>query len=183
MSRHDEVPAGSGDTAIALRECRDVDIEGVTILEGGHFVVLATGCDRLRIRNVTVDTSRDGINLVACRDTEVRDSQIDCLRTVDGEPVGAAWLRRWPGEERGYGFVDETTPELSMSLLPAHRGRGLGTRLLRTLLSAAEARFAAVSLSVSQSNPARRLYEREGFVPVGKPEGGSIAMLRKTADL
>ncbi len=98
----------------------------------------------------------------------------------DGVPVGAAWLRRWSGDEQGYGFVDRATPELSMSILPQHRGRGVGTLLLRYLLSAAEKRFTAVSLSVSESNPARRLYEREGFIPVGEPEGGSITMVRKS---
>jgi len=98
---------------------------------------------------------------------------------LDAMPVGAAWLRRWSGGERGYGFVDEEIPELSMSLLPGYRGRGIGTKLLRRLLSEAEKRYAAISLSVSESNPARRLYEREGFNVIGKPEGGSIKMVRQ----
>jgi len=93
-------------------------------------------------------------------------------------PIGAAWLRRWSGEQRGYGYVDEATPELSMSLLPEHRGRGVGTALLRRLMSLAAERFAAVSLSVSVSNPAKRLYEREGFEAVGEPKGSSVTMVR-----
>jgi len=97
----------------------------------------------------------------------------------EGAPLGAAWLRCWTDDERGYGFVDKATPELSMSVLPGNRGRGVGTMLLRTLLSAVEGRFPAVSLSVSESNPARRLYEREGFVPVGKPNSGSLIMVRR----
>jgi GNAT superfamily N-acetyltransferase len=96
-----------------------------------------------------------------------------------GKPFGAAWLRRWSGEESGYGFVDAATPELAISLLPAHRGRGVGTLLLDRLLSAAAQRHAAVSLSVSVSNPARRSYERAGFVPLGQAEGGSITMVRR----
>ena len=82
--------------------------------------------------------------------------------------------------ERGYGFVDEVTPELSMSVLPGHRRRGVGTMLLRSLLSLAEERFPAVSLSVSESNPARRLYEREGFISIGESEGGSMKMVRRS---
>jgi len=97
---------------------------------------------------------------------------------VDGEPVGAAWLRRWSSGDRGYGFVDEATPELSMSLLPSHRGRGIGTALLRRLLAAAAHESEAVSLSVSESNAALRLYERFGFVVVGEPEGGSVTMVK-----
>ena len=101
------------------------------------------------------------------------------LAEEDGAPVGAAWLRRWSGGKRGYGFVDLATPELSMSLLPGYRGFGLGTTLLHRLLSTAQKRFAAVSLSVSASNPARRLYEREGFVPVGEFEGNSLTMVKR----
>ena len=97
----------------------------------------------------------------------------------NGGLIGAAWLRRWQSSERGFGFVDEETPELSMALLPQYRGRGVGTRLLRHLLSAAAQRYDAVSLSVSESNPARRLYEREGFLAVSEPEGGSITMVKR----
>lgn len=96
----------------------------------------------------------------------------------DGVPVGAAWLRCWKEERRGYGYVDGPIPELSMSLLPSYRGRGIGTMLLRTLLSAAEGRYNAVNLSVSESNPARRLYEHEGFVALTRSEDGSITMMR-----
>ena len=100
---------------------------------------------------------------------------------ANGVPVGAAWLRRWRSEEAGFGFVDEATPELSMSLLPGYRGRGLGTALLRRLLSEAERESDAVSLSVSESNAARRLYERSGFVVAGEPEGGSVTMVKRFA--
>lgn len=98
---------------------------------------------------------------------------------VDGKPIGAVWLRCWTGEGKGYGFVDTATPELAMSLLPGYRGRGIGTLLLRCLLAVASRHYAAVSLSVSASNPARRMYEREGFVPVGDPKGDSITMVRR----
>jgi ribosomal protein S18 acetylase RimI-like enzyme len=110
-----------------------------------------------------------------------RPDDLGVVAEKEGVPIGAAWLRRWSGQQRGYGFVDKATPELSMSVLPAHRGRGVGTTMLRRLLSAAEERYAAVSLSVAASNPARRLYEREGFVPIDRSENwsenGSITMM------
>jgi ribosomal protein S18 acetylase RimI-like enzyme len=98
------------------------------------------------------------------------------------EPVGAAWLRLLTGEAKGYGFVDDDTPELAIAVLPDHRGRGLGGRLLRELLDSAASRFSAVSLSVRADNPARRLYERAGFRVVVESEagvptaGGSVIM-------
>ena len=39
-----------------------------------------------------------------------------------GEVVGAAWARLM----RGYGFAGDGAPELAVSVLPGHRGRGLG---------------------------------------------------------
>ncbi|MCM1945193.1 GNAT family N-acetyltransferase [Streptomyces sp. G2] len=49
-------------------------------------------------------------------------------------------------------------------LRPALQGRGLGTAVLRHLLAGADQRSAPVRLEVLRGSPARRLYEREGFV-------------------
>lgn len=108
-----------------------------------------------------------------------RPGDLGFVAEADGVPIGAAWLRCWLSGDRGYGFVDEAIPELSMALLPAHRGHGIGTALLRRLLAEAARTSEAVSLSVSESNPARRLYERVGFVVVGTPEGGSVTMVKR----
>ncbi len=80
-----------------------------------------------------------------------------------GEPVGAVWLRLWNKAEKGYGYIDETIPELSIATLPAYRGQGVGGRLMARLLETLPPRYPAVSLSVSQNNPAKRLYLRLGF--------------------
>ena len=103
---------------------------------------------------------------------------VGVLALVERRPVGAAWLRCWSGPERGYGFVDSATPELSIAVLPDYRGQGIGTRLLDALLAVADERFAAVSLSVSESNPARRLYERLGF-RVLCAGTGTLTMVRR----
>jgi len=76
----------------------------------------------------------------------------------DGPPVGAAWLRLLPGHDRGYGFVDEETPELSIAVVPTHRGRGIASLLLKALpVSARAQRHEALSLSVEPDNPARNV--------------------------
>ena len=96
-----------------------------------------------------------------------------------GRPVGAAWLRLLPGSDPGYGFVDATTPEIAMAVLPQWRGRGLGTRLLDGLLvQAREKGLETLSLSVEHDNPARRLYERAGFRTVHDAGGASTMLLR-----
>lgn len=80
---------------------------------------------------------------------------------VGGEVVGAAWVRRI----HGYGFIDDSTPELCMALYAPWRGRGIGPKLLRSLLDRLRCRgVARVSLSVQCANPAVRLYRRAGFV-------------------
>src|SRR5512133_2100171 len=68
---------------------------------------------------------------------------------ASNQPVGAAWLRTFSRLDPGYGFVDEQTPELSVALLPAYRGQGLGSTMLKVLLEGAAQIFTAVSLSVS----------------------------------
>src|SRR5215207_2568879 len=105
------------------------------------------------------------------------------------EPVGAAWLRLLTAETKGYGYVDDATPELAIAVSPGHRGRGLGRRMLRELLDAVRGSFDAVSLSVRADNPAVRLYEQAGFRTVGgdtETEDGAVAepaSLTMTIDL
>lgn len=94
------------------------------------------------------------------------------------QPVGASWIRLFQGASRGYGYVDDQTPELTIALLPEFRGQGVGSQLLARLLDAAAARYAAVSLSVSPENPARRLYARCGFEIVSA-SGDSLTMCKR----
>ena len=78
-------------------------------------------------------------------------------------PVGAVWLRLFTGAARGYGYIDDQTPELSIAILPEYRGCGVGTQLITHLLDTAAGKYHAVSLSVHQHNPAFKLYQRLGF--------------------
>jgi GNAT superfamily N-acetyltransferase len=83
------------------------------------------------------------------------------------EPLGAAWYRTYTATEHGYGFVDETIPELSIAVIASRRHEGIGRRLLTGLIEASVAQgHPALSLSVNDENPARRLYESVGFQPV-----------------
>jgi len=85
-------------------------------------------------------------------------------------PIGAAWFRLLTGDDKGYGYVDDKTPELSVAVLPEYRGKGVGRELLTHLIEAAKARYTAISLSVSPDNPALRLYRSLGFEVVGRCE-------------
>jgi len=70
-------PVRLGNKALALKLCRNVLIRDVTILHGGHFAILVTGCDNLTVDNVTMDTDRDGIDIDCCRNTMVSNCRIN----------------------------------------------------------------------------------------------------------
>jgi ribosomal protein S18 acetylase RimI-like enzyme len=59
---------------------------------------------------------------------------------------------------------------VDIALLPAYRGAGVGTEVIGGLLAEAEAADQPVLLHVRKPNPARRLYERLGFVQIGETE-------------
>ena len=67
LSPQVEAMAGLGNKAIALKRAKRVRVEGLTIFRGGHFAVLATGCEDLTLRDLVVDTNRDGLDIDACR--------------------------------------------------------------------------------------------------------------------
>ncbi len=71
------VPVRLGNKAIALKLCKNVLIRDVTIVHGGHFAILVTGCDNLTVDNVTMDTNRDGIDIDCCRNTMVSNCRIN----------------------------------------------------------------------------------------------------------
>jgi GNAT superfamily N-acetyltransferase len=92
--------------------------------------------------------------------------------------VGAAWCRLFDASDPGYGYVAADVPELSMGVDPGHRGRGIGTALLETVIAQASSRgHRGISLSVEDGNRARDLYERVGFTTVGRTGGSDTLLL------
>ena len=74
-----------------------------------------------------------------------------------------------------YGFVDERTPELTISIVPSRRRHGVGRELFEALLHGArEQGHRTVSLSVESESPAVAFYERHGFEAVREHEGGLV---------
>ena len=92
-----------------------------------------------------------------------REGDVGVVGEVDGQPIGACWMRLLR-EGAGLGYVDDETPQLGIALEPAFRNRGFGRRLMRAALDAARAHgYRQVSLTVHPLNPAIALYESCGF--------------------
>jgi len=75
--------------------------------------------------------------------------------------VGRLWLDR----------RTDAVHVLDIALLPEWRGRGLGRLVLEQVMADAEAQGRALTIYVEAGCPARRLYERLGFEPVGQSDG------------
>lgn len=90
---------------------------------------------------------------------DIDDCGVIAIDTETGQKLGAAWLR----VVSGYGFMDDGIPELTIAMIPEVRGQGIGTQLMEALMTCAEGRYHAITLTVSPQNPAKRLYERFGF--------------------
>ena len=77
--------------------------------------------------------------------------------------VGAVWARIM----KDYGYVDDETPSIAISLLEDYRNYGIGTELLkRIILVLKEQGYKQVSLSVQKMNYAVRMYKKVGFTIV-----------------
>jgi GNAT superfamily N-acetyltransferase len=75
---------------------------------------------------------------------------------------GAAWYRLFPESAPGFAFVDEQTPELTIAVVPSHRGHGSGKELLAALLERAR-RDGFSRLSLSAEPGQTGFYEKHGF--------------------
>jgi ribosomal protein S18 acetylase RimI-like enzyme len=94
------------------------------------------------------------------------------------KPVGAIWTRLFSEEERGYGFVDNQTPELSMAINSNFRNQGFGRKLLEKMfLKLHESGYKKVSLSVDKRNFAYQLYQKFGFQE-HQIEGNTVVMVK-----
>ncbi len=86
---------------------------------------------------------------------------------VDGKVVGAVWVRIM----NDYGHIDDKTPSLAISLYKEYRGFGIGTAMMKEILSLLKSHgYNQVSLSVQKANYAAKMYLKIGFEIVRENE-------------
>ena len=86
---------------------------------------------------------------------------------IDGKIVGAVWTRIM----NDYGHIDDDTPSFAISLYKEYRGLGIGTELMRQMLTVLKGKgYKKASLAVQQTNYAVRMYQQVGFEIVDRNE-------------
>ena len=85
----------------------------------------------------------------------------NCLvAEVNKNIVGAVWVRIM----NDYGHIDNETPSFAISLYKEYRGFGIGTEMMKRMLSLLkESGYKKASLSVQKENYASKLYLKLGF--------------------
>lgn len=79
---------------------------------------------------------------------------------VENKIIGAVWVRIM----NDYGHIDDKTPSLAISLYKKYRGQGIGSSLIKEMLSLLQVHdYKCVSLSVQKANYAAKLYQKIGF--------------------
>jgi ribosomal protein S18 acetylase RimI-like enzyme len=82
------------------------------------------------------------------------------IATIDGAPVGRMIVMH----------ASDAVTLVDIALMPEHRGKGIGETLMRNLLEESAKQGLPVRLQVLKNNPAKRLYERLGFVKTGEDQ-------------
>ena len=83
---------------------------------------------------------------------------------MNGNIVGAVWTRILNGEVKGFGNIDNSTPEFAISLLPEYRGMGIGADRMRRMLQLLRKKgYVQASLAVQKDNYAVNMYRNVGF--------------------
>ena len=79
---------------------------------------------------------------------------------IKGKIIGAVWILIM----YDYGHIDDETPSLAISLYKEYRGRGIGTEMMKEMLSLLKTHnYKRVSLSVQKANYAAEMYRKIGF--------------------
>ncbi len=88
-------PVAEANKAIALKNCRNVTIKGISMLQCGHFALLLTGVDNLVIDRVLVDTNRDAFDIDCCANVRITNCTVNSLND-DGIVLKCSYGLGWP---------------------------------------------------------------------------------------
>lgn len=89
------------------------------------------------------------------------------IAETDKGIIGAVWVR----DMKDYGHIEDGIPSFAISLYKEYRGCGIGTELMKRMLTELGIRgYKKASLAVQKANYAVRMYKQLGFEIVGESE-------------
>ncbi len=88
-------PVAEANKAIALKNCKNVTIKGIKLLQCGHFALLLTGVDNLVIDRVLADTNRDAFDIDCCANVKISNCIVNSLND-DGIVLKCSYGLGWP---------------------------------------------------------------------------------------
>lgn len=98
---------------------------------------------------------------------------------ADGKIAGAVWVRILNGTIKGYGNVDDETPEFAISLFSEYRKKGYGTLMMRKMIDYLKNKgYNQTSLSVNKGNYAAKMYKKLGFKVIKENEDDLLMVLK-----
>ncbi len=68
-----------GNKAIALVRCKNIVLSDFSLTIGGHFAVIAEGCENMYIDKVLIDTTRDALDIDCCQNVTVKSTVCNSL--------------------------------------------------------------------------------------------------------
>ncbi|MCK5149083.1 GNAT family N-acetyltransferase [bacterium] len=93
--------------------------------------------------------------------------------------IGAVWVRILADEIKGYGYVNDETPEFAISLYQEYRNQGIGTQMMRKMISYLKNKgYCQTSLSVQKDNYAVKMYKKLGFKIIDENEEDYLMLLK-----
>lgn len=104
---------------------------------------------------------------VYVKDFGKQEGDICFVAEVEEKIVGAVWVRIMDD----YGHIEEGVPSFAISLYKEYRGFGIGTALMKQMLTELKLRgYQKTSLAVQKANYAVKMYKNVGFEVVDENE-------------
>ena len=96
---------GAGNTCIALKRTKNVEIRNLNVYRGGDSAILSENCDGTLIDNVDIRTDNDGLTLSESHNVTVTDCRIDAVHREYGRRVGGGEAIKVSREELSSGNI------------------------------------------------------------------------------
>lgn len=97
--------------------------------------------------------------------------------------IGAVWVRILSGDIKGFGNINNKTPEFAISILPEYRNKRVGTLLMSRMISLLKKQnYLQASLSVDKKNYALKMYQKLGFIILEEREYDYLMLLNLSSN-